>query len=196
MRRLLYIFSILLFIFSCASNKNIHKSCEKYPFEELDSLQRANQFLNYSIDKHKAWKKGKASNGDSYYLNDRFIDSLKYYSQKASLYVSLNKIRNRCSNQEYTIENYLDYFINNRSRRFKEQDFKYLLLKSKHKIYGDIYIVKYTEKINYSKTFTRSFFLFFYNKLGYTIQYVAEPKFYDTYLPEVEKMINSFRIKE
>ena len=188
------IIGLLAAIFSCSSTKRMVKTCKVNPFEELDSLQRANQKLNYSISKPRGWIKGKTSGGDSYTLQGKFIDSLGYFSTKASVYIGKNLIRETCINQKFIITDYLHYFISYKSKWFPKDKFKYSLLKGKHKIYEDIYIVNYTEKISSSRSYKRSFFLFFKNNVGYTIQYVAEPKNYETYLPEVEKMINSFRI--
>ena len=188
------IFSLLAAILSCSSVKRVEKSCRENPFEELDSLQRANQKLNYTIDKPKDWKRGKTSNGDWYFLEGKYIDSLNYYSRKVDVYIGLHKIRKECTTKSFSIDDYLHYFVNYRSKWFPKDKFKYLLLKGKHKIYGTIYIVKYTEKINTKISYTRSFFLFFKDNKGYNIQYVTKPKLYDTYLPEVEKMVNSFRM--
>ena len=187
------IVGLIAAIYSCSSTKRVEKRCKDNPFEELDSLQRANQKLNYTILKPKDWKKGKTSNGDSYFLEDKYINSLNYYSRKADVYIGLNKIRKECS-QSFSIDDYLHYFVDYRSKWFPKDKFKYLLLKGKHKIYGDMYIVKYSEKINTKVSYTRSFFLFFKDNNGYNIQYVAKPKYYDNYLPEVEKMVNSFRM--
>lgn len=188
------IFSLLAAILSCSSVKRVKKSCRENPFEELDSLQQSNQKLNYTIDKSKDWKKGKTSNGDWYFLEGKYIDSLNYCSRKVVVYIGLHKIRKEFATKSFFIDDYLHYFVNYRSKWFPKDKFKYLLLKGKHKIYGTIYIVKYTEKINTKISYTRSFFLFFKGNKGYNIQYVAKPKLYDTYLPEVEKMVNSFRM--
>ena len=189
------IFSLLAAILSCSSVKRVEKSCRENPFEELDSLQKSNQKLNYKIYNPKDWKNGKTSYGDWYSLQEEFTDSLNYYN-KANVYIGLHKIANECNSTAYTIDDYLSYFIDYKSKWFPKGKFKYLLLKGKHKIYGSIYIVKYTEKINANKSYTRSFFLFFHDNKGYNIQYVTDPKYYDTYLPEVQKMVNSFRILE
>lgn len=188
------IVGLLLAIYSCSSTKRVEKRCKDNPFEELDSLQRANQKLNYIIDKPKDWKKGKTSNGDWYFLKDKYIDSLNYYTRKADVYIGLDKLRKECTTQSFSIDDYLHYFVDYRSNWFAKDKFKYLLLKGKHIIYGDMYIVKYTEKVNTRISYTRSFFLFFKENKGYAIQYVTNSKYYDTYLPEVEKMVNSFRI--
>lgn len=190
------IFSLLAAILSCSSVKRVEKSCRENPFEKLDSLQKSNQKLNYKIYKPKDWKNGKTSYGDWYSLQGEFIDSLNFYSRKADVYIGLHKIAKECNSTAYTIDDYLSFFIDYKSKWFPKDKFKYLLLKGKHKIYGSIYIVKYTEKINTNKSYTRSFFLFFEANIGYNIQYVTDPKYYDTYLPEVQKMVNSFRILE
>ena len=196
MKKYVLVFFISLLIFSCSSSKTVLKDCDKFPFEQLDSINRANQVLNYKIDIPTNWEKGKTSNGDWYFLNNELTDSLGYYTRKADIYISLNKIKNECNNQEYSNKDFLNYFIDYRSLWFNNQNFKYQLLKSNHKRYGETYILKYVEKVSNKKCYVRSFFLFFHQSKGYAIQYVAEPKYYDLYLPEVEKMINSFEINE
>lgn len=196
MKKFVLVFFISLLIFSCSSSKTSLKKCNDSRFEQLDSLARANQVLNYKINIPKNWKKSKTSNGDWYFLEDEFIDSLGYYTRKANIYISLNKIKEECYNQEYSNKDFLNYFLDYRSKWFNNKDFKYQLLKSNHKRYGEIYILKYDEKVSVNKTYVRSFFLFFHQNKGYAIQYVAEPKYYDMYLPELEKMINSFKIIE
>lgn len=196
MRNLVFVLSISLLIFSCSSSKRLLKECNKNPFEQVDSLTRASQVLNYQINTPKDWKKSKTSSGDWFFLNDEFIDSLGYSSQKANIYISLNKIENECKNKKFSIEDFLDYYIDYRSKLFKGQNFKYLLLEPIHKIYGKIYNIKFIEVISNKKSYVRSFFLFFQNNIGYSIQYVAEPKYYDEYLLEVENIINSFKILE
>ncbi|MGY8910171.1 MAG: hypothetical protein ACKVIG_09960 [Flavobacteriales bacterium] len=196
MKKFILVFFISLSIFSCSSSKTSLKKCNDYRFEQLDSLARANQVLNYKINIPKNWKKSKTSDGDWYFLEDEFIDSLGYYTRKADIYISLNKIKNECNNQEYSSKDFLNYFIDYRSLWFNNKSFKYQLSKSDHKRYGEFYTLKYVEKVTDKKSYVRSFFLFFHQNKGYAIQYVAEPKYYDLYLPEVEKMINSFEINE
>ena len=186
--------SLLASIYSCSSAKRVEKRCKDNPFEELDSLQSANQKLNYTIHKPKDWKKGKTSNADWYFLEDKYIDSLNYYSRKVDVYIGLDKLRKKCVTQSFSIDDYLHYFVNYKSKWFPKDKFKYLLLKGKHKVYGDMYIVKYSEKINSEISYTRSFFLSFKENEGYVIQYAANPKYYNNYLPVVEKMVNSFKI--
>ena len=184
----------LTFTIACSSIKNNIKSCNDNPFEELDSMQRANQILNYKINVPKNWEKSKTSSGDWYFLKNKYIDSINFYSTKADLYIGLNKVSSNCRDKNITIENYVDYFVKYRGKWFKNDDFKYSLIKSKHKLYGDIYTLKYKEKIANNYFVERSFFLFFYENKGYSIQYTAKPKYYDKYISDVEKIINSFRI--
>lgn len=187
---------ILFALFSCSSVKRIEKSCEKNPFQELDSTQRANQNLRYTIQTPKSWKNGKTSDGDSYALDGKFIDSLGYFSRPASVYVSRNAIRETCNDKVFSIEDYLHYYVDFKNRWYSDTTFKYLLLKGKHKFYKAIYIINYSNKTADSRLFKYTTFLFFKENIGYSLTYVSEPKHYETHLPEVEKMINSFRILE
>lgn len=192
--KMLFWFVLTFIIVSCSSIKKVSNNCKKNPFEELDSLERVNQVLNYKINIPKNWEKSKTSGGDYLFLRDKSIDSFKFNSIKASVSIDLNKIKYICKSENTTKENFLDYIIKYRSKWFESDDFKYSILKSNHKLYGDIYILKYIEKIRPNYSLMREFILIFHENKGYTLQYCAEPKYFEVYQPEFEKMIDSFRI--
>ena len=56
---------LLLALVSCAS-LNQKRKCKTQPFQELDSLHRAEKVLNYTIDLPYNWEKSKFSSGDWY----------------------------------------------------------------------------------------------------------------------------------
>jgi len=191
--RILLILFFAAFMYACSSVKVAQKNCNENPFEQLDSLTRASQKLNYSISINSNWIKSKTSNGDWYYIKDGYDSVLQFDISKLNLYISMDKIDTACKQNTYTTEDYLNYFIDYRKRWF-DNDFKFTLLKSKHKLYNEIYIVNYVVDYPNLKKTKRSVFIFFDNNVGYRIEYVAKEENYQTYLQEVEKIVNSFRI--
>ena len=163
MKKIIFFITLFYFIAACSSVKRLERSCKEIPFEELDSLTRANVVLNYKLEVPKEWVKSKFSGGDWYYIQGDYIESLGYHKRKADFYVSKNNIRNDCkAKTDYSVKDFLKYYIDYKSRWYRENSFKYVLLKSKHKIYGDIFILKYKFGTK-STEYTSSTFLFFYN---------------------------------
>lgn len=180
-----------LFVISCASTNKVN--CKKQPFEELDSLQKAQKILNYSMKFPENWQKSKFSGGDWYFIKGEFIDSLGYYDRLANVYVSSEKVKSNCKDK-YSIDDYLKLFLE-RKKRWSYKDFKYSLVKTTHKKYGEMYILKFKEIFPHV-TYESGVFLIFYNRIGYTIQYKNDEKKFKKYIQDIEKMIESFTIKE
>ena len=179
-------------IFSCASIRQ-KQECKKEPFERLDSLQRFQKVLNYSVEIPKNWKKSKFSGGDWYYLEGEFIDSLNYHERFADVYIVSDKIKNNC-NSEYSVKNYVKLFIDNK-KKWWYKNFKYSLVKSIHKKYGEIYIMKYKQKRPHDILENGVFFIY-YNRVGYMIHYKNKEKDFDKYISDVDLIVNSFVIQE
>lgn len=193
---ILWLFSASILFFSCGSLKNMN--CEKAPFEELDSLQKTLSVANFEIEIPKNWKGAKRKGTAHYDLID--INAKKEKKIIAHLNIEHHKKRNECINK-ITIEDYLNYFMENkvRYRNTINEDFKHILLSSNHKKYGKIYIIKYAIRYDpnqKSKIEKYATFLYFYKNIGYTIEYNASFEDFETYLPLVEKSINSFKIIE
>ena len=193
LKRIIFLFALGC-IYACASPKVIQKKCKSSPFVDMDSLEKAKQQLNYKIEIPNDWKKSKFSSGDWYYLKDASVDSLSYPLRKANLYVSKFNFRVACtSTNTYTPKDFLNYYIDYKSAWYKPTSFKYLLLQSKHKTYGDVYILKYKNNIS-SIEQTTSTFLFFYKNSGFVLEYKNNTNDFDSYLPQVQKIVASFEI--
>lgn len=77
------------------------------------------------------------------------------------------------------------------------QNFSYQLIKTNHKKYGESYVLKYTTNLEKkSKTYKHLAFYLIYKNRGYCIYYQALEKYFNEFLPDVEKIINSFTINE
>lgn len=197
MKIMKYILCILILkslLTSCSPYKNIEKRCKSYPYPELDSLQRATQKQDYKIEISNNWEKSRFARGNWYFINDKFIDSLGYYSRKVDLYISQDIIVNKCINY-YSVKDYLNYYLYNKNLSLFPKKFNYVLLKSSHKKYGVVYIIKYKENRS-NKIFSNSIFFIRYKNNGYKIRYTGLTENFDKYLPDVEKMVSSFTIKE
>jgi hypothetical protein len=188
-------FIFVLSVLACASQKNSVRNCKVNAFEELDSLQASKIALKYKIKVPKLWKKSSFSRGDWYFIEGDYIDSLGYQSTNADVYISKFPIKNACDIKDYEAKDFLEFYIKYRSKWFRDLPFNYILLKSQHSLYGDIYIIKYRWKGN-KEVYVASAFLFMHNNMGYLIDYRNEEDNFDRYLGDAERIVNSFRIKE
>ena len=74
-------------------------------------------------------------------------------------------------------------------------DYKYQLLKVKHNIYGNYYLIK--SVIDYKGTVIVDLKGFIkQGKNIFELHYSSKEKDFDKFLPDVQKMIESFRITE
>lgn len=159
MKKFILAFFIPLLIFSCSYSKTVLIDCDKYPFEQLDSLQRTQREINYSITKPSNWKDYNLKKGALFY---EVIDGFSDEKLKPYVYIESFNIHNKC-NLNYDINAFLNFYIKNNERY--HQNFNYLKLKVTHKKYGESFIVKYKSRdINTEKVLTTSVFLFYYNK--------------------------------
>ena len=112
MKKIIFFITLFYFIAACSSVKRLERSCKEIPFEELDSLTRANVVLNYKLEVPKEWVKSKFSGGDWYYIQGDYIESLGYHKRKADFYVSKNNIRNDCkAKTDYSVKDFLKYLF-------------------------------------------------------------------------------------
>lgn len=192
MKKLIILILLVFFCICCSSYHSIEKKCKSYPFPELDSLQRANQTQNYKIDIPYKWIESKFSQGKWFYIKDSFVDSLGYNSRKVDMYISQDVIVNKCIDY-FTVDDYLNRYLFNKNLSLFPKKFNYVLLKTSHKIYGEIYIVK-SRKRRENKIFSTSIFFLKYKNNAYQIRYTGLTENYNKYIEDVEKMIVSFRI--
>ena len=68
--------------------------------------------------------------------------------------------------------------------------------KLKHSKYGEYYLIKYGSFWPGKRKFTNIDILFHYKNRNFELRYISENKYYDEFIKDVEKMVNSFTIKE
>ncbi|AUC13726.1 hypothetical protein BTO06_00550 [Tenacibaculum sp. SZ-18] len=124
----------------------------------------------------------------------------KYYvprvSKSSNLSPSLSIYRSDLKKEVKNSVNLKDYFnfYILKKEKWNRKKFNYKLVKAKHKLYDEIYVINYIKRFKLNEQIEKSDNLIVYNNVGYTISYVAEREAYYQRFPEVEKMINSFRI--
>ncbi|TXD54182.1 MULTISPECIES: hypothetical protein [unclassified Polaribacter] len=183
----------LVITLACSSNKKIVKNCKLNPFEQLDSIQTSKVILKYEVALPKSWKKSTSSNADWYFIEKAYLDSLGFQATNADLYIRKFKIKKECNSRSYDAKSFLDFYVSYRSKWFIRQPFNYILLKSKHPIYGDFYIIKYKWAVG-NFEYTASSFLLMHNNEGYLLEYRNNSKNFDIYLMDVQKIVQSFKI--
>lgn len=178
-------------VISCKSTykDNRNPQFKNNPFKILDSLENTRRKTNFSISPVKDWHSLYNPGTVTYSLRNR-----DYNKYQTTLTIYNTPIKKRFASKKVVIEDYLDYHILLKKRYFK--NFKYKVIKAKHKLYNDIIILNFAENNGSNQIKEKSLFLFVYKKKGYTIEFRANPKDFKSEFPQVEKMINSFRITE
>ena len=193
--RVVVFFILILVSISCATSKQKNnKSVSK--FAQLDSLENTKKSIDFSIkineEKWLSYTKVKPITGELYYYIKNEDENFNPNFSKASIRIYSNKI-NKFNEKPVNVEDYLERFVNLK-KKWSFKDFKYNLVELNHNIYGKSYVVKYKDIKKY--IYNNAVFLFLYKKSGYTIEYSALEEHFDRYLPEVENIVNSFKINE
>ncbi|ARV16141.1 hypothetical protein BTO07_13750 [Polaribacter sp. SA4-12] len=180
-------------IFSCASiNQNSIK--KDGAFEKLDSLKKTKRIINYSVKiDGKNWlshNKITPEFGALYYYIKVAGDSVPSNYSTVSINIHSNRV-NKGWQKPISIEDYLERFV---KLKGKYKDFKNNIIDIKHTRYGKSYLVKFKDIRTYN--YTNASFLFFYKNYGYAIEYSALDNYYDVFLSEVEKIVQSFKVEE
>lgn len=185
MKKELFLGLVFLVTLSSCSSLRTVKSCKKIPFREIDSLEGVSLIRNFTISKPRSFVEVKKSTGPLHY---QLLDSNE--NSVASIDVDFIKARKVCENQ-INLDSYLQHVLE-RITTFEHSKFQYSLLKSKHKKYGDLYLISYKSKRK--KIYENVIFLFFHNNYGYSIKYSSVSEKFKRYLSEVEQSIQSFTI--
>ncbi len=178
----------IVITFSCKSTYREKNNFQfkNNPFKVMDSLELVNREMNFKINPSENWK----------LLNEY---GSKYFSpddEKSWPKTSLNIYKNIVKENykgNVTLDDYLEYHVLSQ-KRWNFKDFKYKLVKTKHKLYGEVYVMNYIHRYNLNNQVENSLFLIVYKNYGYTLEYKAKPEDFYKRLPEVEKMINTFRV--
>ncbi|MCH2035043.1 MAG: hypothetical protein MK202_16155 [Tenacibaculum sp.] len=179
----------LVVLFSCKSTYRNPKIAqfENNPFKVLDSLESTKRRANFSIETVSDWEL-KSDLGAKYYVprvseNSKLSPSLSIYRTDLK-----KEVKNSVN-----LDDYFNFYILNKEK-WNRKKFNYKLVKAKHKLYDEIYVINYIKRFNLNEQIEKSDYLIVHNNVGYTISYTAEPKVFHRRYPEVEMMINSFRI--
>lgn len=167
----------------------------KGSFKQLDSLEAIQRVVDFSFGREsEKWL--------TYDHRENKTGSLSYYKkigktqdstgfQTVHLLAFKDEVKEK-NKGKATIEDYLDFTL--RKYKLYYPKFKYILLRSKHNRYGNLYILKYGHSRQNNPSMS-AVFLLMHKDFGYTIRFQAPKEYFDTFLPEVEKMVNSFTLE-
>ena len=180
---------------SCGANKKVSKF--KSVFKELDSVQQSQRMINFSFGEvKKEWLTlvdyTKHNHGELYFYKQ--INDSNFHPNYSIAVIEAfnNEVKDKFKNRA-TIKNYL-FFRIKFYKKWYGKNFKYDLIKTHHKKYGNGYILTFKNLQKYQ--YINAEYLFYHKGFGYTIKYTVLEEYYNKYLPDVEKMIKSFTIKE
>lgn len=190
--QLIVLLSLLVFS-SCASTmyKKYGITKEK-PFKILDSIELSQENRFFSVEKPKDWYAFVEGHGGLYYSPQKIENTRPLtFGSHVGFRIKENK-----NIKWKDLNDYVDTSIKNLKKTYKKFNFKQIEMN--HKKYGKCKVVIYVSTSWYDKNIqyeTANFYIFYKNK-GYLIFYRSKVDAFDKYLPEVEKMVNSFTIKE
>ena len=184
MKNLLFVLC-LLFLISCKSTQNKYSKIKK--FTPLDKEEISKRMNGYSIAIPENWYSYIESHG-------LFWQSPKKLKQNGIIYYA-----NHFSVEIEKIEEgkNLDNIYNEKEERLNKvyKDFSRTKNLYNNKIYGDYFVIKY--RVNWNMiNYTVSEVIYLYKGKSYTLKYSSWDKYYSKYLPDVIKMIESFKIIE
>lgn len=91
------------------------------------------------------------------------------------------------------IDNFVMYAVERINENFQKPSIEMVTLQ--HQNYGEYRILKY-ESIFLGNTYVKTEVYFFYNNFGYSIHFDTKINEFEKYLPDFQKMVESFEIKE
>jgi len=110
-----------------------------------------------------------------------------YYGNK----ITIHRIVGKASEQYKGV----DDLVKEASLRHKEEKEEFYVSELYHKDYGKYYTIKSGHSWNL-RNYTDVRAYFFYKKKGFIITYSSLNKYYDEFLPDVDKILKSFKILE
>ena len=175
----------LLFSVSCKTVENNTKKRKK--FTPLDKVEIYEEMKGYYLSVPDTWYSYIESHG-MFWQSPKELKKQEviYYANHFS--VKIREVEEQINldtiykeKEKWLTRVYDDYSISKESYKNKE--------------YGDYIIIKYGfiwNKVSY----TVSEVVYLYNRKSYVLQYSSWNKYYSKYLPDVLKMIESFKITE
>ncbi|MCI2228656.1 hypothetical protein MC378_05715 [Polaribacter sp. MSW13] len=183
----------LLAIFSCASSKvNKYGLTRDNPFKILDSTELAKENRFYSIKKPKNWYAFVEPHGGLYYAPEKLKNQAPINFKSFVGFALKENKKNKLKN----INDYVNASIKKLKKTYK--NFNYQQIETKHEKYGKSIVLRFISSSWNDKNIkykTANLYLFYKNKC-YLIRYRSTLDNFDEFVPDVEKMIKSFKIKE
>ena len=184
MKTFFKIFIIILFftVYSCASVKPKLKMFQELETETVDKINS-----NFYIDLLDNWFPYAEYHHLVAYAPRELEKEIG--EQKLDVFFTIYRDITSAGN----IEGVSDNFIKKMDKNFN--NFKYKIIKAKHKEYGEYYIFKY--KLDLGKEVrTAMSAIFLHKKFTYRFYYSTSNVLFEKYLVDVIEMISSFKIKE
>ncbi|MDG2193707.1 MAG: PsbP-related protein [Polaribacter sp.] len=182
MKKILILLTILG-LFGCSSNKTI--SSEGRNFVSLDSIGLANKFKDYTLDVPDNWY--------SYLgLHESLMFSpKKLINENLGFYLSFFGVGEHGSfDKKVTKELFLKSELE-RSKKINHQ-----IIKRTHPLYGEYFVISRSTNLRGEVSQRRILTILITNKeKHFTLVYSSSGAYYEKYLIDVFKMIESFRIK-
>mgnify|MGYP005991034065 CR=1 FL=1 len=181
MKRIIYCI-VFVVIVGCATLHNKEKI-----LKEIDSVSLLSYQNEYSIDIPKDWY----AYFEYHHLLAYSPRTMKNDVSKEVIntYLVLFKNKVKSNNLDVALKEYLSKM----EKPYK--NFKHKVIEANHKTYGKYYLVKYGIKRD-TVGFTALSTVMIHEKQNFGFYYLAKNEYFDKYLKDVIKMINSFTIKE
>ena len=143
-----------------------------------------NYYKDCKIDVPDNWISHTTDPGLIAHTPKKYIDSIAPFSTTPSVIIRKER---KSKDLNHLLKEFLD------TRKSYYEIFQYEILNIKHPIYNNCYVVVYDLLEKYGKERIMCF-LFNDKRKSFVIYYSSNINFFDDYISDVEKMVNSFRI--
>jgi hypothetical protein len=169
-------FVIVLMVSSCAPNQNVNNFKKKKNTRDSYLITLPNDWETYKIPFH-----GKIHSP---------ILNLKNISKNIKTFLDISTVY--LKNQKFE-------FVINRDIKFLQEglvDFQYQIIKTKHKTYGNSYVLRYSTKE--SESLNKKHIVFYLKKddIVYCIYFESLEENFNYYIKDVENIIQSFKVNK
>lgn len=157
-------------------------------FKELGSTEIDRNTSKFSIDIPEKWFSYYEYHHVLAYAPIEFKQDIE--QQKFDVFYT---IYSRPSDGD-TLKEYLDSYLKKMFNNYN--NFRFKIIEGEHETYGKYYVVKYRleDKLGLGRTVISA--LIVRGDVKYRFYYMASDKYFEKYLSEVVKTINTFKIKE
>ena len=181
------IFTLLVFCTSCSALQSTHLPCKRRVIEkeELKGLQK-----DYSITTPKDWQAYYDIHCSVIYLPTNTLNSEGDWNWRR---VYLSHVNDTKFYKKYnSVDAFVDDSIGVINERYSNPKIEFSAFK--HEIYGEYRVLKFAYKFFEKEYIIASVYLF-YKGLGYVITYDVYEDDFETYLPEFQEIVASFKLK-